>query len=80
MQAFAAHQPLTVMVDAVRTLTQGQAAEALLGHAAGFYVVQVPGLEGPQINLIESPIASAVVWEGQTCDHGGAWGAGLRLA
>lgn len=40
MQAFAAHQPLTVMVDAVRALTQGQAAEALLGHGAGFYVVR----------------------------------------
>jgi ABC-2 type transport system permease protein len=40
MQAFAAHQPLTVMVDPVRALTQGQAAEALLGHGAGFYVVR----------------------------------------
>jgi ABC-2 type transport system permease protein len=39
-QAFAAHQPLTVMVDAVRALTQGQASEALLGHGAGFYVVR----------------------------------------
>ena len=40
MQAFAEHQPLTVMVDAVRVLTQGQAAEAMLGHGAGFYVVR----------------------------------------
>jgi ABC-2 type transport system permease protein len=40
MQAFAQHQPLTVMVDAVRALTQGPAAEALLGHPAGFYVVR----------------------------------------
>ena len=40
MQAFAQHQPLTVMVDAVRALTQGPAAEALLGHTAGFYVVR----------------------------------------
>ncbi len=31
LQAFAANQPVTVMVDAVRTLTQGAAAEALLG-------------------------------------------------
>jgi ABC-2 type transport system permease protein len=40
LQAFAEHQPVTVMVDAVRVLTQGQAAEALLGHGAGWYVVR----------------------------------------
>jgi len=40
MQAFAEHQPITVMVDAVRVLTQGPAAEALLGHDAGYYVVR----------------------------------------
>src|SRR5215217_5028080 len=40
MQAFAEHQPVTVMVDAVRVLTQGRAAELLLGHGAGFYVVR----------------------------------------
>ena len=40
MQAFAEHQPVTVMVDAVRVLTQGPAAEDLLGHGAGFYVTR----------------------------------------
>jgi ABC-2 type transport system permease protein len=40
LQAFADHQPITVMVDAVRALTQGPAAEALLGHSAGYYVVR----------------------------------------
>ena len=40
LQAVAEHQPLTVMVDAVRALTQGPAAEALLGHSAGYYVVR----------------------------------------
>jgi ABC-2 type transport system permease protein len=40
LQAVAEHQPITVMVDAVRTLTQGPAAAALLGHGAGFYVVR----------------------------------------
>src|SRR6266498_1485934 len=40
MQAVAEHQPLTVMVDAVRALTQGPAAEATLGHSSGFYVVR----------------------------------------
>ena len=40
LQAVAEHQPITVMVDAVRALTQGPAAEALLGHSAGYYVVR----------------------------------------
>jgi hypothetical protein len=40
MQGFAEHQPVTVMVDAVRVLTQGPAAEALLGHGANFYVLR----------------------------------------
>jgi ABC-2 type transport system permease protein len=40
LQAFAMHQPLTVMVDAVRALTQGPTAEALLGHSAAHYVIR----------------------------------------
>jgi ABC-2 type transport system permease protein len=40
LQAFAEHQPLTVMVDAVRALTQGPAAELQLGHGAGYYVIR----------------------------------------
>jgi ABC transporter DrrB family efflux protein len=40
LQAVASHQPITVMVDAVRALTQGPAAVALLGHGAGYYVVR----------------------------------------
>ena len=40
LQAVAEHQPITVMVDAVRALTQGPAAAALLGHGGGFYVVR----------------------------------------
>ena len=38
LQAFAAHQPLTYMVNAVRALTQGPAAEALIGHSTGYLV------------------------------------------
>jgi ABC transporter DrrB family efflux protein len=38
MQAFAEHQPLTYMVDAVRVLTQGETAVAMLGHDAWHYV------------------------------------------
>ncbi|MFF4809460.1 hypothetical protein ACFY03_14715 [Micromonospora chersina] len=40
LQAFTEHQPVTVVVDAVRTLTQGAPAEALLGHSAGYYVTR----------------------------------------
>ena len=36
LQAVAEHQPITYMVDAVRSLTQGPVAEAMLGHSAGF--------------------------------------------
>jgi ABC-2 type transport system permease protein len=40
LQAVAEHQPITVMVNAVRALTQGPAVEGLLGHDAGFYVLR----------------------------------------
>ncbi|MBV9278960.1 MAG: ABC transporter permease [Chloroflexi bacterium] len=40
LQAFAAHQPITYMVDAVRALTQGSAAEAVLGHPAEYWVLR----------------------------------------
>jgi len=40
MQGFAAHQPVTYMVDSVRALTQGPAAEVVLGHSAGYFVVR----------------------------------------
>jgi ABC-2 type transport system permease protein len=39
MQAFAEHQPLTVMVNAVRGLTLGDSATAVLGHSTTYYVV-----------------------------------------
>ncbi|HEY3726721.1 MAG TPA: ABC transporter permease [Solirubrobacteraceae bacterium] len=40
LQVFAAHQPLTYMVNAVRALTLGPHAEALLGHPASYFVVR----------------------------------------
>ncbi|NDL60642.1 ABC transporter permease [Phytoactinopolyspora mesophila] len=40
LQPFAEHQPLTVMIDAVRALTLGPAGEALLDHSAGFYITR----------------------------------------
>jgi ABC-type multidrug transport system permease subunit len=38
LQTIAAHQPVTFMVNAVRTLTQGEIAERVLGHSTGYYV------------------------------------------
>jgi ABC-2 type transport system permease protein len=40
LQVFANHQPLTYMVDAVRALTQGPHATALLGHPASYFVTR----------------------------------------
>ena len=36
MQAFASRQPITYMVDSVRILSQGHAAEVLIGHSAAY--------------------------------------------
>ena len=38
LQVFAKHQPLTQMVDAVRALTLGVHAQAVLGHSASYYL------------------------------------------
>ena len=40
LQGFAENQPITMMVNAVRTLTQGAPAEALLGHPAAYFVTR----------------------------------------
>lgn len=40
MRGFAENQPVTVMVDAVRTSTEGAAAEALAGHPFPYLVVR----------------------------------------
>lgn len=40
MQGFAENQPITVMVNAVRCLTQGSPAEALLGHPTSYFVIR----------------------------------------
>jgi ABC transporter DrrB family efflux protein len=39
MQGFATYQPMTPMVNTVRILTGGQAAQALLGHSLSYYLV-----------------------------------------
>ena len=40
LQVFAAHQPLTYMVDSVRALTLGPDAEGLLGHPTSYFVTR----------------------------------------
>ncbi len=40
MQAFASNQPLTQLVNAVRSLTLGDKAQAAFGHSAGYYTVR----------------------------------------
>ena len=39
MQAFATNQPMTQMVNTVRLLTGGPAAQQLLGHSLSYYLV-----------------------------------------
>jgi ABC transporter DrrB family efflux protein len=39
MQGFATYQPMTPMVNTVRSLTGGPAAQALLGHPLSYYLV-----------------------------------------
>ncbi|HZC99102.1 MAG TPA: ABC transporter permease [Actinomycetes bacterium] len=56
MQPFAQHQPLSYMVDAVRALTQGPAAEALLGHPAAYFVTRAL-LWAAGIVLVFAPLA-----------------------
>lgn len=58
MQAFADHQPLTYMVDAVRALTQGPAAEGMLGHPAGYFIARSL-LWAAGIILVFAPLAVA---------------------
>ena len=40
LQTFANHQPLTYMVDAVRSLTLGSHAHTLLGHSSSYYITR----------------------------------------
>jgi len=40
MQVFARNQPLTQLVNAVRALTLGDKAQALLGHSASYYAMR----------------------------------------
>ena len=37
LRGVAGHQPVTYFINTVRVLTQGKAAEAILGHSASYY-------------------------------------------
>jgi ABC-2 type transport system permease protein len=58
LQVFAAHQPLTYMVDAVRSLTLGPDAHALLGHPTSYFVTRALLWAGA-ILVVSLPIAVA---------------------
>jgi ABC transporter DrrB family efflux protein len=58
LQAFAKHQPLTPMVDAVRALTLGGDAQHLLGHPSSYFVVRALIWAGAII-AVSLPIAVA---------------------
>ena len=51
LQTFATHQPITDMVNAVRTLTEGQAAETLLGHSAAYWIIRYASLRAIEHRL-----------------------------
>jgi hypothetical protein len=54
----AEHQPVTYMVDAVRTLAGGAPAEALLGHPASYFITRSL-IWSAVIVLVFAPIAIA---------------------
>jgi ABC-2 type transport system permease protein len=58
LRVFASHQPLTYMVDAVRALTLGSHAEALLGHPAGYFVIRA-AIWAVAILAVSLPVAVA---------------------
>ena len=58
LQVFAKHQPLTYMVDSVRSLTLGSHAQALLGHPSAYFVTRAL-LWTAGILVVALPIAVA---------------------
>jgi len=58
LQAFAEHQPLTPMVDAVRALTLGPRAQLELGHPSSYYVARAL-IWAAAILAVSAPLAVA---------------------
>jgi len=40
LQGFAENQPVTLMINSIRALTEGAQAEAMLGHTAAYFAVR----------------------------------------
>ena len=58
LQAFAEHQPLTPMVDAVRALTLGPHAQVVLGHQESYFLTRAL-LWTAAILIVAVPLAVA---------------------
>ena len=58
LRTVAQHQPITSMVDAVRALTLGNKATAMVGHSAGHFVA-VSLLWSAALVAVFAPIAVA---------------------
>ncbi len=58
LQVFAKHQPLTYMVDAVRSLTLGPHAQALLGHPTSYFLIRAL-IWAAAILAVSAPLAVA---------------------
>jgi len=58
LQVFAKHQPLTYMVDAVRSLTLGPDADKLLGHSTPYFLIRAT-LWSAAILAVAVPLAIA---------------------
>lgn len=58
LQAFAQHQPVTYMVNSVRSLTIGKGAAALFGHSAGYFTAWSLAWAAGAV-LIFAPLAAA---------------------
>jgi ABC-2 type transport system permease protein len=58
LRIFAQHQPVTYMVDAVRALTLGPQARAIIGHPAAYFVTRAL-LWAAAIGIVSVPLAVA---------------------
>jgi ABC-type polysaccharide/polyol phosphate export permease len=58
LQVFAKYQPLTFMVDAVRSLTLGPDAAAILGHPTSYFVTRALAWSAV-ILMVSAPVAVA---------------------
>src|SRR5260370_9598209 len=55
VRSFAENQPITVMVNGVRTLTEGSAAQALVHHDARLLRLDLTGVDGRHHRRLRPP-------------------------